>query len=242
MLSAVATLRPLLVRLVAGASLALAAGCATSYPVKIEAASAGRPSPGLAYRIEFKGTGSDGVARLREAEAAGYVRTALSGRGFYEAPSAARADVVIEVEFGVEPVRGEGGPDRLPIYAEVAGGVREETVTTTGPDGKTTTETVRVAVPPRREVIGYQQLVDAVPVYRKFLRVQAREARPQEKDGVTRDLWSVRATSEDRSDDLRRYLPVLASVTMRSLAGEVGSGEVRVAEDDPDVAFVRRGL
>jgi hypothetical protein len=29
---------------------------------------------------------------------------------------------------------------------------------------------------------------------------------------------------------------------MRSLAGEVRSGEIRVAEDDPDVAFVRRGL
>jgi hypothetical protein len=29
---------------------------------------------------------------------------------------------------------------------------------------------------------------------------------------------------------------------MRSLAGEVESGDVRVADDDPDVAFVRRGL
>jgi hypothetical protein len=52
----------------------------------------------------------------------------------------------------------------------------------------------------------------------------------------------VEVTSEDGSNDLRRYLPVLASVTMRSLAGEVTSGDMRVREDDPDVAFVRRGL
>jgi len=59
---------------------------------------------------------------------------------------------------------------------------------------------------------------------------------------VPKDLWSVRVTSEDRSDDLRHYLPVLASVTMRALAGEVHSEEIRVPDDDPDVAFVRRGL
>jgi hypothetical protein len=111
-------------------------GCATSYPVKVEAFSSGRPSPGLSYRIQLKGVSPDGVVRLRETEAATYVRTALSGRGFYEAPSADRADVVIEVEFGIEPVRGRDGPDRVPIYAELAGGVRRETVTVTDPQGR----------------------------------------------------------------------------------------------------------
>jgi hypothetical protein len=91
-------------------------------------------------------------------------------------------------------------------------------------------------------VIGYHQLVDATPVYEKFLRVRARESRARDKDGTAKDLWSVEVTSEDGSNDLRRYLPVLASVTMRSLAGEVASGDLRVLEDDPDVAFVRRGL
>jgi len=217
-------------------------GCATSYPVKVEAFSSGRPSPGLSYRIQLKGVSPDGVVRLRETEAATYVRTALSGRGFYEAPSADRADVVIEVEFGIEPVRGRDGPDRVPIYAELAGGVRQETVTVTDPQGRTSTETVPVKTPSRREVIGYHQLVDATPVYEKFLRIRARESRARDKDGTPKDLWSVEVTSEDRSDDLRRYLPVLASVTMRSLAGEVSSGDVRVPDDDPDVAFVRRGL
>jgi hypothetical protein len=222
--------------------LLLVSGCATSYPVKVEAVRSGRPSPGLAYQIQLKGLSPDGVVRLRETEAATYVRTALSGRGFYEAPSADRADVVIEVEFGIEPVRGRDGPDRVPIYAEVAGGVRQETVTVTDPQGRTSTETVNVKTPARREVIGYHQLVDATPVYEKFLRIRARESRARDKDGTAKDLWSVEVTSEDGSNDLRRYLPVLASVTMRSLAGEVTSGDMRVREDDPDVAFVRRGL
>jgi hypothetical protein len=130
----------------------------------------------------------------------------------------------------------------VPIYAEVAGGVRQETVTVTDPQGRTSTETVNVKTPSRREVIGYHQLVDATPVYEKFLRVRARESRARDKDGTAKDLWSVEVTSEDGSNDLRRYLPVLASVTMRSLAGEMASGDLRVLEDDPDVAFVRRGL
>lgn len=242
MLRAAAIFRLLVGRLVPVALTLWATGCSTSYPVKVQTASAGRPSPGLAYRIQLKGVNPDGVVRLREAEAASVVKTALSGRGMFEAPAPGRADVVIEVEFGVEPVREDGAPDRAPIYAEIPGGVREEVVTMTGADGKTTTETVRVKAPPRREVIGYHQLVDAAPVYRKFLRIQAREARPAEKGAVPKDLWSVRVTSEDRSDDLRHYLPVLASVTMRALAGEVHSEEIRVPDDDPDVAFVRRGL
>ncbi len=227
---------------VSASLLLLASGCATTYPVKVAAVSSGRPSPGLSYRIQLKGVSSEGLVRLRETEAATYVRTALSGRGLYEAPSADRADVVIEVEFGVEAVRGRDGPDRVPIYAELAGGVRQETVTVTDPQGRTSTETVAVKTPPRREVIGYHQLVDADPIYEKFLRIRAREAKARDKDGTPKDLWSVQVSSEDRSDDLRRYLPVLASVTMRSLAGEVASGDVRVSDDDPDVAFVRRGL
>lgn len=237
-----AIFRVLVGRLVPATLVLWTTGCATSYPVKVEMASSGRPSPGLSYRIQVKGVNTDGVVRLREAEAAAFVKTALSGRGMFEAPSPDRADLVIEVEFGVEPVRPDGVPDRTPIYAEIPGGTREEAITVTGPDGQTTTETVRSRAPARREVIGYHRLVDADPVYQKYLRIQAREARPAEKGGAPKDLWSVRVASEDRSDDLRRYLPVLASVTLRSLAGEVSSGDVRVADDDPDVAFVRRGL
>ncbi len=242
MRGASAIFRVLVGRLIPSALVLWTAGCATSYPVNVETARSGRPSPGLSYRIQVKGVNSDGVVRLREAEAATFVKTALSGRGMFEAPAPDRADVVIEVEFGVELVRADGVPDRAPIYAELPGGGREETITVTGPDGRTTTETVRSKAPVRREVIGYHRLVDSDPVYQKYLRIQAREARPTEKGAVPKDLWSVRVASEDRSDDLRRYLPVLASVTMRSLAGEVSSGDLRVADDDPDVAFVRRGL
>ena len=75
---------PLLPSLTLVASLFLG-GCATTYEVEVDSISQPQPKEVTSYRIVTKNPTAD-EASLRHKEAAAYVKTALSGKGLYEAP------------------------------------------------------------------------------------------------------------------------------------------------------------
>ncbi len=50
-------------------------------------------------------------------------------------------------------------------------------------------------------------------------------------------------SSEDESDDLRKYLPILASASVDYIGKDTGSKQtVKLKETDPVVDFVKKGL
>lgn len=202
----------------------VAAGCAgTRHEVKVESTSLGRPVRAQSFRI----TSADpalGEENLRYKEAADYVRTALSGRGLFEAPSADRAEVVVEIEYGMRTPRSVRTRANLPVSAPTpAGGPRESA---------------------RPSLAGYDLApASATPTYEKYLRVTARESQGGPEGRPPAELWSVRAAAEDGSNDLRRYLPVLASALVETIGVETGRPiTVRVVDDGAAVGFIRRGM
>jgi hypothetical protein len=237
-----APLRLGLLALAAASALAIGSGCTTRHQVKVDAISRPTTEKALSYRIRHKGASLGAEEGLREQEVAGFVRTALSGKGMYEAPADELADMVIEVDFGIEKPRPKLEKNSVPVYTQVGGGVRYETVPVADPSGRPAVRTVAVYQPPRTELVGYQDMVIPVSVYEKYLTISAREARPAEGQPPV-ELWSVRVSSEDGSDDLRRYLPLLASVSIDYIAADSSTQKtVRVGETDADVKFIRRGM
>ena len=88
---------------------ALATGCrGTTYAVKVDASAksaASRPSTdGQSYKIRSKNPVL-GEENLRYKEAAEYVKTALSGKGLFEAPNTEAADLIVELDYGVDAPR-----------------------------------------------------------------------------------------------------------------------------------------
>ena len=87
-----------IVTLLAVASSLFLAGCATkTYHVKVDAISKNEStssSDAQSYKIKSKNAvlGDD---NLRYKEAADFVKTALSGKGLYEAPTADTADMIV---------------------------------------------------------------------------------------------------------------------------------------------------
>src|SRR5215216_5045694 len=63
---------------------------------------------------------SDGVLYKKAAD---YVRTALSGRGMFEAPPGVEPDVVVSVEFGVGPPQNRSVTKSVPTYRNIPGRV-----------------------------------------------------------------------------------------------------------------------
>src|SRR5882672_4982676 len=149
--------------LLAAAALLLWSGCATSYNVKVDAIS--KPDKEktvatastkelLSYLIRNKNPAVDEES-LRYKEAAEYVKTALSAKGLYEAPNPQSADMIVEVDFGIDSPRTRMETSSVPIYAQVGGGVRYEQVSVAGNNGVSSTRTVPVFDPPRTELVGY---------------------------------------------------------------------------------------
>lgn len=221
----------------------LAGGCAsTSYDVKVDAITRPVPASVQSYRLKSKNPAL-GEENLRYKEAADFVRTALSGKGLYEAPNENAADMVVEIDYGMEAPRTKIERVSVPVYAQVGGGVRYDTVPVVDSRGNATLRTVAVYEPPRSELVGYDDMPRQVTVYEKYLRITARENKPAMEGRPPNELWSVTATAEDESKDLRKYLPIMAAATGDYIGRDTGQqAVVRVKGDGEGVEFIRRKM
>jgi hypothetical protein len=233
----------------AGIALALA-GCETgkTYTVQVDAISAPKPTgqaapSGQSYHIRSANSRLDEDS-LRYQEVAGYVRTALSGRGMYEAPSAEKADVIIDIQYGMDAPRIKYLTLSHPVNVDVEGIVREETEPIRDHTGNVTGyRTITIKEPDRREYLGMQETLKPVIIYEKYLKLSARANQAATEGRAPPEVWSVNVSAEDESQELRRYLPALAAVT----ADHVGSNtreekSVRIDENGDGVRFVQQGM
>lgn len=219
------------------------AGCAgTPHQVKVDAIAQPAAKEPTSYKLKTK-IPPDEVDTLRVQEATVFIKTALSGRGLYEAPNAEQADVIVDVDFGVEPPKVRMEVQSVPIYAQVGGGVRYEQVPMVDAKGIPSTRTVPIYEAPRTEMIGYQDVITPVSIYEKYLRISAHENKPTVEGKPPAEIWSVAVTSEDESKDLRKYLPLLASASVDYIGTGTNTAKtIKVREDDPGVGFIRKGM
>ncbi len=221
----------------------LLGGCATNrYDVKVDALTRAAKPDSQSYRLKSKNPAL-GEENLRYKEAADYVRTALSGKGLYEAPNENVADMIVELDYGMDAPRTKMERVSVPVYAQVGGGVRYDTVPVTDARGNTTFRTVAVYDPPRSELIGYDDMPRQVTIYEKYMRITARENKAAAEGRPPAELWSVTASAEDESKDLRKYLPIMAAATVDYIGNDSShQAVVRVKADSEGVGFIRRGM
>ena len=222
-------------------------GCNSStYAVKVDAiAKRDAGSSGAdaqSFKIKSKNP-SVGDENLRYREAAEFVKTALSGKGLYEAASSEAADMIVELDYGMDAPRTKVEMVSVPRYGQVGGGVRYEQVPTTDTRGNTTYRTVAVYQSPRSELIGFDEMPQRVTVYEKYLRITARENKPAAEGRPPAEIWSVQTSTEDESKDLRKYLPIMASATADFIGKDSKSQQVvKVKDPSRVVDFIRKGM
>jgi len=92
--------------MVAGLFVAGISGCSTAptYKVKVDAITKPTPATAQSFKIKSKDPRL-GDENLRYREASEFVKTALSGKGLYEAPSEEKADMIVELDYGMEAPR-----------------------------------------------------------------------------------------------------------------------------------------
>lgn len=219
-------------------------GCASTYRFQVEAVKNNQPiALARSFRVESANPEMD-EADLRFQEVVEYVKTALSSKGFYEAPPGVEPEMIVAVDFGLE------GPQQeiRTYFVPVASSSRESFGAQRSPAANALVSPGRA---PGNMFLGEnaddgmmeEQVSFVVTVYDKFLHLSAREAPTSEADRVQREIWSVLVSNRDESDDLRKYAPLLVTAAMDHVDENLAEPEdVVLTDTDARVGFVVGGL
>lgn len=226
---------------------ALLHGCATTYEMEVDAIR--NPEPvaegAESYAIVPRDPNTN-TNDLRYKETVGWIKTALSAKGYYEALDPQAADMVIQVDYGMEPPRREIKIVQEPVYAQIRQPDQVRAVTIVDPvTKKPRTSYVTVRGGYTTELAGYRDRAVSVLVNEKYLVLTAKENKMGEASADTppEELWSVTVRNDDESDDLREYLPIMAAAATDSINSDTGNGtKVRLKSDDEVVSFIKQGL
>lgn len=236
--------------LAASLCLGFLSGCKTStYTLQVDAitrpAETGEAAKSAgSYHIREGGLQAD-ASELRAKEVSDFIRTALSGKGMYEAPQREQADIIITIDYGMEPPRIKYDTLTRPVYTETS----DETITVKEPimdSGGNILgyrESVRVQKAGGTELLGMKSEIVPEIIYEKYLRISARENIQTAEGRMPPEVWSVNISTEDTSKELRKYIPIMASATADYIGTNTKAAvPVRVGESDDAVKFVKKGM
>ena len=221
----------------------LLAGCNTATEVKVDSLAKPNAEDSISYEIKNKNplVADDS---LRYKEAADFVKTALSGKGMFEAPENVTPDLVVDLDYGVGPPQKRRVMMSEPVYITIPGQLRTETVQVgTDSKGQPIYQTVLIHEPPRTEFLGYRDYMVTITVYEKYLKLAARENAPVVEGKPPQDIWTIDVTSEGKSHDIRKSLPVLVAASIDYIGKDSqGQKTIRIKDSDSDIAFVKKGM
>ena len=154
-------------------------------------------------------------------EAAEYIKTALSAKGMYEAPDVEHADMIIDLSYGV----GEPQVEFKTYYQPVNG------------------EWIHRGKLFRVELVGMEERVVPIIVYEKHIRLTSLDNTQSDESEGPVQAWSIYVKNKDQSDDLRKYLPLMAAAAIEYLGENTDSQqEIKVKKGEESVSFVKAGL
>lgn len=221
----------------------LCSGCAHTYEAKVDAVTMPHDRALASYKVRVKNspTPQDDL-RIQEAEK--HLKTALSGKGLYEAPKEELADMIVELDYGISPPRARQEQRTEPIYQTVPGRVYTQTVQVgTDARGNPIYQRVTYQDPPTTEYIGDRVYYVTVITYDKHLSVTAYDNKPGRESQPPQTVWRVNVSSDDESKDLREYIPVLAAASIDYIGTDTSESKtVKITAKDDAVTFVKKGL
>jgi hypothetical protein len=221
----------------------LGSGCATTHEVKVDSLAKPQAENAVSYEIKNRNplVADDS---LRYKEAAGMVKTALSGKGMYEAPPNTKPDMVVDLDYGVGPPQMRTETVSEPVYITVPGQIRTERVQVgTDSQGRPIYQTITVQDPPTTEFAGFREYLVTVVVYEKYLKLSAHENKEAAEGRPPSEIWTVDVTSEGESRDIRKNLPVLVAASIDYIGKDTqGQKTIRIKDSNKDIAFVKKGM
>ena len=220
----------------------LLGGCATTYSFKVDAINNPEATEHKSYKI-VSSNPEVSEEDLQFKEVAEYVKTTLSAQGLYEAADLESADMIVDISYGIGEPQVDFKTYTTPVYAMIGGGYRTVATPIVGKDGKVRMVTTTIYIPPRKEIIGMEEQIVPITTYEKFLRMTSRDNRAADESEGPVQVWSIYVKNKDESDDLRKYLPLMAAASGDYVGKNTEQQqEVKIKETDASVAFIKEGM
>ncbi len=225
-------------------ALVLQGGCeTTSHTFKVNAMKNPEVEEGRSYRIVSSHTNTVDETDPQFHEVSEYVKTALSGKGYYEAPNAENADLIINIAYGTAPPNISFKTVNNPA---APGSIHNPIGSSTYPGSRYPRRGYsRGGIPPIAGPIGQpvqapQNEVVPITTYEKYLQITAIDNRTGKSLEDSPHAWQVTVKNRDESDDIDKYLPLMAAASITYVGQSTESQEViTLKESDRDVAFVK---
>ena len=219
-------------------------GCSSTYSFKVDAIN--NSDPNVKELKSYKIVSSNvqfNEEDLEFQEVSQYIKTALSGRGYYEAPAIDNADMVIDVSYGVSEPQTDFKTKTSPIYGRSSGGFKTISTPVIDRNGNVRYVNSTVFTPSRVEMIGVQEQIIPIITYEKYLRMTSRDNRDIVNKESPTQVWSIYVKNKDESEDLRKYVPLMAAAAIPYVGENTeNQQEIRIKEEDDIVDFVKKGL
>ena len=220
----------------------LLGGCASPYTFKVDAIKNPDANDYKSYKMVSSNAEID-ENDLQYKEVAKYVKTTLSAQGLYEAPTVESADMVVDISYGVGEPQIGFKTYTTPVYAIRGGGTRTVATPVVDSKGNVTYRTITIYDPPRREVVDFEERMVPITTYEKYLRLTARDNQEIDASEGPAQVWSIYVKNKDESDDLRKYLPLMAAAAVPYVGENTeNQQEIKIKETDEVVAFVKEGM
>lgn len=201
-------------------------GCATAsrFDVKIDAAADPAAASGFSYVLAARDAGRSHDGRY--ANVIEHVHTALSQRGMYEAPIPARADVIVDVDYGELPPQTKVTTVTQPVVLQPDPMSASYPASSRG--GYPSSNVDPITGQPRSQ-IAMVQTQRITYTTEKYIRISAREngalhGRPAGQGGP---VWAVEATLEDETTDFDSALPAMIDAAIEYIGTNTG-GQINV--------------
>jgi len=222
--------------LLGGLLLLLLGGCATRYPVHVDALSAAdRPGGNSPTYVLESATPGVKTTDLFFKEIARQVNTALGRAGYRETAEAEEADLIIFVNGHLSDPMTETREYSEPVFVDTPARLRTVRIPIVGADGKVMRYAYRSYwTGSRTQFAGYVDRDRQYTVFDKVLQLSAREGASGESPGD--EMWALSLRLRTASTDYRSALPYLL------LAAEPYIGKRTEGEIVIDIAENADGL
>ncbi len=178
-------------------------------------------------------------------DASRYVKTILSGLGYYEAPDRESADLLVDISYGTEDPHIE-----FDVRTTIPSTSRVQDIL--DPTGRSNypNRPFRVGNDPglggnRRytRIVRTEDEIIPKTIYGKFLKITVSENQPLGSKEGRNEAWSVKVINQNESTDIEKYLPLLAAAAIPYVGQRTQSQEKVVLRDrDENVLFVKKGM
>lgn len=219
-------------------------GCATRYPVRVDALNAGdsqAPGRGATYELVSDTPGVE-ESELFFKEVARALEPVMRSKGYAPAPEGSLPDFQVAVDAHLSEPIVESQTYSEPIYAERGGYMRSVRVPVVNSEGRVVRYAVSSYYVPRRSYhAGWVDQNRQYTVYDKVLRLSARKILDEKT--LSDELWAITIQMRTESTDYRSALPYMLVAAGPYIGGRTDGEEViNISEDNEDLEAFKAKL